>query len=209
MVRNDIPYDNSLASQAWISRYAKALCTSTAGPLAGLSFAAKDNIDTLGLPTTAACPEFAFSPTAHATVVRRLLGCGASLVGKTNLDQFACGLNGTRSPYGTVPNALNPLYVSGGSSSGSAYVVATGQVDFALGTDTAGSGRVPQSLLTTHRWPRPQTCCMKARWWPSATLPFDRFSTRTKRPLLSPCAASLQKAGPIAQPICAMPKRSY
>lgn len=146
MVRNDIPYDNSLASQAWISRYAKALCTSTAGPLAGLSFAAKDNIDTLGLPTTAACPEFAFSPTAHATVVRRLLGCGASLVGKTNLDQFACGLNGTRSPYGTVPNALNPLYVSGGSSSGSAYVVATGQVDFALGTDTAGSGRVPAGL---------------------------------------------------------------
>lgn len=146
MVRNDIPYANSLAPQAWISRYEQALCISAAGSLARLSFAAKDNIDTLGLPTTAACSEFAFSPKAHATVVHRLLGCGASLVGKTNLDQFACGLNGTRSPYGAVPNALNPLYVSGGSSSGSAYVVATGQVDFALGTDTAGSGRVPAGL---------------------------------------------------------------
>jgi allophanate hydrolase len=79
-------------------------------------------------------------------VVQKLLDAGASLVGKTNLDQFACGLNGTRSPYGAVPNAFNPLYVSGGSSSGSAYVVATGQVDFALGTDTAGSGRVPAGL---------------------------------------------------------------
>ncbi len=146
MVRNDLPSNNNLATQAWISRFEQALCTSAAGPLAGLSFAAKDNIDVLGLPTTAACPEFAFSPTAHATVVHRLLGCGASLVGKTNLDQFACGLNGTRSPYGAVPSALNPLYVSGGSSSGSAYVVATGQVDFALGTDTAGSGRVPAGL---------------------------------------------------------------
>ncbi|MES2913429.1 MAG: allophanate hydrolase, partial [Pseudomonadota bacterium] len=75
-----------------------------------------------------------------------LLDAGAALAGKTNLDQFACGLNGTRSPYGAVPNAINPLYVSGGSSSGSAYVVATGQVDFALGTDTAGSGRVPAGL---------------------------------------------------------------
>ncbi|WP_294769645.1 allophanate hydrolase [uncultured Rhodoferax sp.] len=116
------------------------------GPLAGLRFAAKDNIDVLGLPLTAACPAFSRQPTAHATVVQKLLDAGASLVGKTNLDQFACGLNGTRSPYGAVPNAFNPLYVSGGSSSGSAYVVATGQVDFALGTDTAGSGRVPAGL---------------------------------------------------------------
>jgi allophanate hydrolase len=111
-----------------------------------LRFAAKDNIDAAGIPTTAACPEFAYTPAAHAHVVQRLLDAGASLLGKTNLDQFACGLNGTRSPYGAVPNALNPLYVSGGSSSGSAYVVATGQVDFALGTDTAGSGRVPAGL---------------------------------------------------------------
>jgi allophanate hydrolase len=79
-------------------------------------------------------------------VVQKLLDAGAQVVGKTNLDQFACGLNGTRSPYGAVPNAFDPRYVCGGSSSGSAYVVATGQVDFSLGTDTAGSGRVPAGL---------------------------------------------------------------
>ena len=117
-----------------------------ARPLAGLRFAIKDNIDTLGLPTTAACPAFAYTPQAHAVVVQKLLEAGASLLGKTNLDQFACGLNGTRSPYGAVPNAFNAAYVSGGSSAGSAYLVATGQVDFALGTDTAGSGRVPAGL---------------------------------------------------------------
>ncbi|MDP2742991.1 MAG: allophanate hydrolase [Hydrogenophaga sp.] len=116
------------------------------GPLAGQRFAVKDNIDVAGWPTTAACPAFAYTPAAHAKSVQLLLGAGASLVGKTNLDQFACGLSGTRSPYGAVPNAINPLYVSGGSSSGSAYAVATGQVDFALGTDTAGSGRVPAGL---------------------------------------------------------------
>ena len=131
---------------AWISRFATPLQTVTKGPLAGLSFAAKDNIDAYGLPTTAACPAFSFVPSAHATVIHKLLDAGAALVGKTNLDQFACGLNGTRSPYGAVPNAFDPAYVSGGSSSGSAYVVATGQVDFALGTDTAGSGRVPAGL---------------------------------------------------------------
>ena len=131
---------------AWISRFPTPLQTVASGPLAGLSFAAKDNIDAHGLPTTAACPAFSFVPTAHATVIHKLLDAGASLVGKTNLDQFACGLNGTRSPYGAVPNAFNPAFVSGGSSSGSAYVVATGQVDFALGTDTAGSGRVPAGL---------------------------------------------------------------
>lgn len=113
-------------------------------PLFGLPFAVKDNIDVAGLPTTAACPGFATGPAArHATVVQRLLEAGAIAVGKTNLDQFATGLVGTRSPYGAVPNPFDAAYVSGGSSSGSAYVVATGQVPFALGTDTAGSGRVP------------------------------------------------------------------
>ncbi len=136
----------ALAPQAWISRFDMPLSLGADGPLAGLQFAAKDNIDALGLPTTAGCPAFSYQPQAHAAVVQKLLDAGASLVGKTNLDQFACGLNGTRSPYGAVPNAINPLYVSGGSSSGSAYVVATGQVDFALGTDTAGSGRVPAGL---------------------------------------------------------------
>lgn len=133
-------------SAAWISRAAQPVRGSDSGPLAGLRFAAKDNIDVAGLPTTAGCPAFAYEPHADAVVVRRLLDAGAQLVGKTNLDQFACGLNGTRSPYGAVPNAFNPAYVSGGSSSGSAYVVAAGEVDFALGTDTAGSGRVPAGL---------------------------------------------------------------
>jgi len=122
------------------------LATGSSGALQGLRGAVKDNIDVAGLPTTAACPSFAYTPTEHAAVVQRLLDAGAQVVGKTNLDQFACGLNGTRSPYGAVPNAFDPAYVSGGSSSGSAYVVATGQVDFALGTDTAGSGRVPAGL---------------------------------------------------------------
>ena len=134
------------APQAWISRFDTPLALTDRGPLAGLRFAAKDNIDAAGLPTTAACAPFAYAPAAHATVVAKLLNAGASLVGKTNLDQFACGLNGTRSPYGAVPNTFNAAYVSGGSSSGSAHVVAAGEVDFALGTDTAGSGRVPAGL---------------------------------------------------------------
>jgi allophanate hydrolase len=112
-------------------------------PLYGVPFAVKDNIDVAGLPTTAACPAYAYTPARHATVVQRLLDAGAVLVGKTNLDQFATGLVGTRSPYGEVPNSFDAAYVSGGSSSGSASVVARGLVPFALGTDTAGSGRVP------------------------------------------------------------------
>ena len=133
---------------AWITRLPTPMRADgrVSGALAGLSFAAKDNIDVAGVPTTAACPAFARTPVAHAHVVQLLLTAGAALMGKTNLDQFACGLNGSRSPYGAVPNSFDARYVSGGSSSGSAYVVATGQVDFALGTDTAGSGRVPAGL---------------------------------------------------------------
>lgn len=112
-------------------------------PLYGIPFAIKDNIDAAGWSTSAACPEFAYAAKADATVVARLRAAGAILIGKTNLDQFATGLVGTRSPYGAVPNSFNPAYVSGGSSSGSASVVARGLVPFALGTDTAGSGRVP------------------------------------------------------------------
>jgi allophanate hydrolase len=115
-------------------------------PLWGVPFAVKDNIDAAGLSTTAACPAFAYTPSQSAPVVARLLAAGALLVGKTNLDQFATGLVGTRSPYGAVPNAFDPSYISGGSSSGSASVVARGLVSFALGTDTAGSGRVPAGL---------------------------------------------------------------
>ena len=135
-----------LAPQAWIARALQPIGSGGAGTLGGLAFAVKDNIDVAGLPTTAGCAAFGFQPATHAPAVQRLLDAGAQAVGKTNLDQFACGLNGTRSPYGVVPNAFNPAYVSGGSSSGSAYVVATGQVDFSLGTDTAGSGRVPAGL---------------------------------------------------------------
>ena len=112
-------------------------------PLYGVPFAIKDNIDAAGWPTTAACPEFAYTAATDATVVAKLRAAGAILIGKTNLDQFATGLVGTRSPYGAVANSFNAAYVSGGSSSGSASVVARGLVPFALGTDTAGSGRVP------------------------------------------------------------------
>ena len=115
-------------------------------PLYGIPFAIKDNIDLAGLPTTAACPEFAYTPERHATVVQRLIDAGAIPLGKTNLDQFATGLNGTRSPYGACRNAFDPDYLSGGSSSGSAVAVALGLASFSLGTDTAGSGRVPAAF---------------------------------------------------------------
>ncbi len=115
-------------------------------PLAGTVFGVKDNIDVAGLSTTAACPSFAYQPTVSAPAVVRLVQAGAIVVGKTNMDQFATGLVGTRSPYGVVRNAHAPERISGGSSSGSAVAVALGTVDFALGTDTAGSGRVPAAL---------------------------------------------------------------
>ncbi|HEJ7853735.1 TPA: allophanate hydrolase [Serratia marcescens] len=112
-------------------------------PLFGVPFATKDNIDVGGWPTSAACPAFTYQAAADATVVANLRAAGAIALGKTNLDQFATGLVGTRSPYGAVVNSFDSRYVSGGSSSGSASVVARGLVPFALGTDTAGSGRVP------------------------------------------------------------------
>ncbi|WP_017542701.1 allophanate hydrolase [Nocardiopsis prasina] len=115
-------------------------------PLAGTLVAVKDNIDVAGLPTTAAHPGFARTPDVSATAVERLVAAGALVLGKTNMDQFATGLVGTRSPYGAVRNALDPARISGGSSSGSAVAVALGIVDVALGTDTAGSGRVPAAL---------------------------------------------------------------
>jgi len=115
-------------------------------PLAGLAAAVKDNIDVAGLPTTAAAPSYANLPARDATCVARLRRAGTVVIGKTNLDQFATGLVGTRSPYGAVRNAWDPAKISGGSSAGSAVAVALGLVDFALGTDTAGSGRVPAAL---------------------------------------------------------------
>ncbi|HEY0833374.1 MAG TPA: allophanate hydrolase [Azospirillum sp.] len=115
-------------------------------PLFGIPFAVKDNIDVAGLPTTAGCPEFAYTPDRSATVVERLEAAGAILIGKTNLDQFATGLVGTRSPYGACSSVFDARYVSGGSSSGSGVAVGAGLVSFALGTDTAGSGRVPAAF---------------------------------------------------------------
>lgn len=153
------PQDSGPEDNAWIRRVDRAtldeqldglrLMLAAVGgdltrlPLYGVPFAIKDNIDAAGWPTTAACPEFAYTPGEDATVVQRLRAAGAILIGKTNLDQFATGLVGTRSPHGAVANTFNPDYVSGGSSSGSASVVARGIAAFSLGTDTAGSGRVP------------------------------------------------------------------
>lgn len=141
----------------WISRFsdddlraaARALMAEggrEARPLWGMPFAVKDNIDVKGLATTAACPAFAYEPGQDAVVVKRLKAAGALVIGKTNLDQFATGLNGTRSPYGAPRSVFNADYVSGGSSSGSAVAVASGLAAFSLGTDTAGSGRVPAAF---------------------------------------------------------------
>ncbi|MBV2132852.1 allophanate hydrolase [Pseudomonas sp. MAP12] len=115
-------------------------------PLYGVPFAIKDNIDLVGIPTTAACPAFAYVPERSATIVAQLIALGAVPLGKTNLDQFATGLNGTRSPWGECRNSVHPDYPSGGSSSGSSLAVALGLASLALGTDTAGSGRVPAAL---------------------------------------------------------------
>jgi allophanate hydrolase len=115
-------------------------------PLYGIPFAVKDNLDVAGLPTTAACPAYAYQASSMATVVQRLLDAGAILIGKTNMDQFATGLVGTRSPYGICSSIFHEEYISGGSSSGSAVAVAKELVSFSLGTDTAGSGRIPAAF---------------------------------------------------------------
>ncbi|OLS35161.1 allophanate hydrolase [Bacillus sp. MRMR6] len=135
-------------SMSWIQPYLDRLklMDPEQKPLWGIPFAIKDNIDLAGVPTTSGCSEFAYTPAEHATVVERLIDAGAIPIGKANLDQFATGLVGTRSPYGETKNSLNPDLISGGSSSGSAVSVARGLAAFALGTDTAGSGRVPAAL---------------------------------------------------------------
>ncbi|MQY23204.1 Allophanate hydrolase [Nocardia sp. RB20] len=130
------PPDDSIAAQL----------TAAGGELAGLRLAVKDNVDVAGMPTTAGCPEFAYTPEHDAPAVAALRAAGAVVVGKTNLDQFATGLVGTRSPYGAVSDLRRPEFVSGGSSSGSAVAVASGAADIAIGTDTAGSGRVPAAF---------------------------------------------------------------
>jgi allophanate hydrolase len=138
----------SLRGEAYAIAEAKALAARDPGslPLYGVPVAIKDNIDVAGLPTTAACPAFAYTAARDATAVARLRAAGAIVIGKTNLDQFATGLVGVRSPYGIPKNAIKPGLIPGGSSSGSAVAVAAGLVPLALGTDTAGSGRVPAGL---------------------------------------------------------------
>ena len=173
-------YD-AVQQQVWISRTAPEAVLGAARkvdarvaegeslPLAGVPFAVKDNIDVAGLDTTAACPAFAYSPTTSAPVVAKLIEAGAICIGKTNLDQFATGLVGTRSPYGIPANAYNRAFVSGGSSSGSAIATAAGLVSFALGTDTAGSGRVPAAF--NHLIGMKPT---KGRWSTSGLIPACR-----------------------------------
>jgi allophanate hydrolase len=138
----------TLLSRERVLEYAKALVGRDPAslPLYGVPFAIKDNIDLEGVPTTAGCPDYAYTPSKSAFVVSRLIEAGAIPTGKTNLDQFATGLVGTRSPYGACGNSFDPDYISGGSSSGSAVAVAMGLVSFSLGTDTAGSGRVPAAF---------------------------------------------------------------
>ena len=150
-------YD-AIQPQAWISRATSDILRASAAeidarikagdtlPLAGVPFAVKDNIDAEGYDTTAACPAFAYRPETSATVVQKALAAGAILIGKTNLDQFATGLNGSRSPYGAPRCVFHRNYVSGGSSSGSAVAVGACLAAFAFGTDTAGSGRVPAAF---------------------------------------------------------------
>jgi allophanate hydrolase len=144
----------SLSSESTVRARARELDAQAAAdpstvarlPLFGIPFAVKDNIDVAGMPTTAGCPAFAYTPAETAPIVARLLSGGAVLLGKTNLDQFATGLVGTRSPYGVPRNPFDARFIPGGSSSGSAVAVATGLVSFSLGTDTAGSGRIPAAF---------------------------------------------------------------
>jgi len=134
----------SLRSEEEVLKEAEALDSSL--PLYGIPFAVKDNIDVAGIPTTAACPAFSYTPYESAFVVDLLCKAGALLIGKTNMDQFATGLVGTRTPYGACRNVFHPDYISGGSSSGSGIAVAANLVTFSLGTDTAGSGRIPAAF---------------------------------------------------------------
>lgn len=157
VIENLHEYD-AVQPQVWISRFSdneilsqaqkidERLASGEKLPLVGVPFAVKDNIDVLGLETTAACPAYAYKPVKNATTVQNLLDAGALCIGKTNLDQFATGLVGVRSPHGAPACVFNREFVSGGSSSGSAVAVAAGLVAFSLGTDTAGSGRVPAAF---------------------------------------------------------------
>ena len=150
-------------------------------PLYGLIFSVKDCIDVAGIPTTAACPEFAYKPQQSSPVVERALAAGALFIGKTNLDQFCTGLVGVRSPYGAPRNPHNPDYITGGSSSGAAVSVATGTSSFALGTDTGGSGRVPASYCGITGL-KPAPGALSRRGMVYACRSFDTISVYTQIP---------------------------
>jgi allophanate hydrolase/aspartyl-tRNA(Asn)/glutamyl-tRNA(Gln) amidotransferase subunit A len=139
-----VPRDQAIARARELER--DPLAVRRRKPLWGIPFSVKDCIDVAGLPTTSACPRFAYHPQAHSAAVSRLLDAGAILIGKTNMDQFATGLVGTRSPYGIPRNPFHRDYIPGGSSSGSAVSVAAGFVSFSIATDTGGSGRVPAAF---------------------------------------------------------------
>ncbi|ESQ90496.1 allophanate hydrolase [Asticcacaulis benevestitus] len=214
-------YD-AVQPQVWISRlpreaviaYAEAVDARVkAGeplPLAGVPFAIKDNIDLAGTATTAACPEFAFLPDRSAFVVERLIEAGAIPIGKTNLDQFATGLNGTRSPHGAPSCVFNRNFISGGSSSGSSVAVAAGLVAFSLGTDTAGSGRVPAAF--NHLIGFKPT---KGRWSTSGLVPACRSldcitaftHTLEDAALVDDVIASFDVADPFSRPVENTPRQ--
>ena len=143
---NDPAIFISLADEATALKQAREVADKVELPLCGVPVAIKDNIDAVGFPTTAGCPAYAYTPERDATAVAKLRAAGAIIIGKTNLDQFATGLVGVRSPYGVPRNPFNPALIPGGSSSGSAVAVSAGLVPLALGTDTAGSGRVPAGM---------------------------------------------------------------
>ncbi|MDB6070623.1 MAG: atzF [Verrucomicrobiales bacterium] len=181
-------------------------------PLYGVPFAIKDNIDLAGIPTTAACPDFTRTPSVSATVVQRLIDAGAIPLGKTNLDQLATGLVGVRSPYGIPKNPWHPDYIPGGSSSGSAVAVARGFAAFALGTDTAGSGRVPASF--NHLFGVKPTCGLLST---SGVVPACRTldcvsifaNNAADAATILNVAAALDAADPYSRPLPPQPARSW
>lgn len=181
-------------------------------PLYGVPFAIKDNIDLAGLPTTAACPAYSYAPLRSASVVQKLIDAGAIAIGKTNLDQFATGLTGTRSPWGACRNAFDPAYISGGSSSGSALAVALGMAAFALGTDTAGSGRVPAAFNNLIGY-KPTPGLLSTRGVVPACRTLDAVSvfalTAADAALVASVAAAFDAADPYARRARLSPRRGW
>lgn len=206
------------ARPVWIETYpfevacaalGAAETASERGPLFGVPFAVKDNIDVFGLPTTAGCPAFSYRPDRSAFVVERLVAAGAIVIGKTNLDQFATGLVGTRTPYGICSSVFDERYISGGSSSGSAVAVARGDVAFALGTDTAGSGRVPAGFNDLVGL-KPTLGLLSSRGVVPACRTLDCISIFSKdvddASLLLDICSILDREDPFSRPAPAMPR---